>query len=106
MAVGADHIALRDFHENASPVAIGERLADRKRFVAEMVEFQDDWILLATVDTGMAGEETDQVAEIVPLPACPSPPGELRNWFELSTPTASPSAGSVRSVHRTYVRSL
>ncbi|TML37637.1 MAG: hypothetical protein E6G29_01065 [Actinobacteria bacterium] len=61
MAVGAHDLALRHFFEDALPAATFEHLADPKQLLADVVEVEDDWIGLPTVDAGVAPEEVDQI---------------------------------------------
>ena len=41
------------------PAATFEHLADPKQLLADVVEVEDDWIGLPTVDAGVAPEEVD-----------------------------------------------
>jgi hypothetical protein len=60
VAVPADDLAFLDLGEDRLPGVVGELRPDVEALVAEVVEFQDDWIRLTTVGTRMLREVLDE----------------------------------------------
>jgi hypothetical protein len=61
MAVGADHLALRDLVEDAPPTPIWKRLGYVERLVAEVVELEDHRILFTAVDARVGAKVVEEV---------------------------------------------
>jgi hypothetical protein len=61
MAVGANHLALRDLIEDRLPRTVANATCDVELLVTEVIELEDKRILLAAVHTALLGEEFQEI---------------------------------------------
>jgi hypothetical protein len=61
VAVRAHDLALLDLGEDALPTPVGEIVPDLKRFLAQVIEFENDRVALPAVDAGVVPEVLEQV---------------------------------------------
>lgn len=104
MAVRTHNIAIGDFREHALPVPITKTLANRERFVCDVVELQDDGIAFTAVGTWVCAQELQQIGN--PLLANDSLPAtcpfdvklSIRCVVRLRVPrSAAPTVGTAFS---------
>jgi hypothetical protein len=65
MTVRTNDIALCDLVEQRLPAASAKARGDAELLVGEMIELQDEWIVLATVDARSLTEQSDQIVGTV-----------------------------------------